>query len=152
MGREPYYAEAIGIGFAFRFRKRERRSARGSNILKADQSSSPDPPGGPSFPAANVRSAGTRGAWRRSNAGEEFPDGHDWDGQVLQWRTWLWLHQARRRRARCVRSHHRGGTGRIEGPDRRTAYYLRSRTGQKGQGPQGGRSGDLILSVDRAGT
>src|SRR6266403_1263060 len=77
--------------------------------------------------------------------GEEFPDGHDWYGQVLQWRTRLWLHQARRRRPRCVRSHHRGGARWVEGSDRRAAHHIRGRTGQEGQRPQGGQPGDFVL-------
>src|SRR6202022_2859182 len=89
-----------------------------------------------------------RGSVAAEEDGEEFPEGHDWYGQVLQWRTWLWLHQARRRRPRCVRPHHRGGAGGIEGPDRRTADHFRGRTGQEGQGPQGGQSGDFVLEHD----
>src|SRR5579871_223804 len=77
--------------------------------------------------------------------GEEFPDGHEWYGQVLQWRTWLWLHQARRRRSRRVRAHHCGRAGGIEGSERRTAHLVRGRAGQEGQGPQGGEPRDPIV-------
>src|ERR1700693_1603469 len=36
----------------------------------------------------------------------------------------------------------RGG---VEGSDRRTAHHIRGRTGQEGQRPQGGQSGDFSL-------
>src|SRR6516164_4629747 len=80
-----------------------------------------------SFPEnENVRSGRCAGCVAvESSAGEELPDGHDWYGQVLQWRTWLWLHQAGRWRARCVRSHHRGRTSGVEGFDRRTTRHFR---------------------------
>src|SRR5215831_11387204 len=53
--------------------------------------------GGPKlFPSVNVEpSRSSRGGRRRSNHGEEFPDGNDRYGQVFQWRTRLRLHQAR---------------------------------------------------------
>src|SRR6476660_2108696 len=95
------------------------------------------------------RAAAPWGRWR-SIGGKEFANGKQWYGQVLQWRTRLRLHQAGRWRARCVRAHHRGRTGRLESTQRRTADSVRSRARQEGQRPEGREHGHHWLTTSSA--
>jgi hypothetical protein len=73
---------SIGTGVTFRFRGWRRRSDKASIFSEPVCAG---PLKWPGFPASECPvDIDTRGAYRHRKAGEEFPDGHDGNGQIFQ--------------------------------------------------------------------
>ena len=107
----------------------------------------PDPARWPSFPAANVRSG--RYASRvaaEAMRGRSFPMAMTGTVKFFNGERgygFIKPDDGGRDVFVHITAVERAG---IEGSDRRTAHHIRGRTGQEGQGPQGGQSGDFVVS------